>query len=74
MVPPLATRSTLAAWPDNGSAPGHTNIPPPQAAVPRQEADHGMHVCFIFIKHTSSYTSFRDNNRQSLIIHSQGCK
>ncbi|PSS07647.1 RecQ-mediated genome instability protein like [Actinidia chinensis var. chinensis] len=40
VVPPLATRSTLAAWPDSGSAPGHTNIPPSQAEAPRQEADH----------------------------------
>ncbi|XP_057480199.1 recQ-mediated genome instability protein 1-like isoform X2 [Actinidia eriantha] len=40
VVPPLATRATLAAWPDSGSAPGHTNISPSQAAAPRQEADH----------------------------------
>ncbi|PSR89443.1 RecQ-mediated genome instability protein like, partial [Actinidia chinensis var. chinensis] len=40
VVPPLATRATLAAWPASGSAPGHINIFPSQAAAPRQEADH----------------------------------
>ncbi|KAL6996918.1 recQ-mediated genome instability protein 1 [Sarracenia purpurea var. burkii] len=33
VVPPLATRATLAAWPpDNVSAPGHTTTPVSQAA------------------------------------------
>ncbi|XP_059643059.1 recQ-mediated genome instability protein 1 [Cornus florida] len=38
VVPPLATRATLAAWPQNCvSSPGHNNNSTSQAAIPMQE-------------------------------------
>lgn len=43
MVPPLATRLTLAAWPPNGvHDAGHTNSSTMEAPTPFQASNQGI--------------------------------
>ncbi|XAR50355.1 hypothetical protein NMG60_11004651 [Bertholletia excelsa] len=60
VVPPLATRATVAAWPlDSANTPGQTNSMSPQAAVPLQAAQRG----------TESSISTRERTREKFDIH-----
>ncbi|GMP34187.1 hypothetical protein CsSME_00007163 [Camellia sinensis var. sinensis] len=45
VVPPLATRATLAAWPpDSVSVPGATNASSSQPAAPLQAAEQALEM------------------------------
>lgn len=49
MVPSLATRATLAAWPSNGvHVTEHPSNLPSQNATPVQENEQGRYSVFIF--------------------------